>query len=154
MSKSVAYCTLIVTFAVIVVLSACAPNILSDENTFLKGFADEGVLDVLGVILAITVASAGQLHLTLNQAEERHGKIIFSRTRGGVKSATYMLIALFLLAVILVVAKPALAGTAAWAQSLFNGVALFIVIWNVLLLLSLTQGIFGIKADLTPPAKS
>jgi hypothetical protein len=152
MSKSVAYCTLIVTFALIVALSACAPNVLSDSNAFLKSFADEGLLDVLGVILAITVASAGQLHLTLNQAEERRGKIIFNRTRSGVKSATYMLIALFIGAIVLVVAKPALSA-APWAQSLFNGMALFIVVWNALLLLALTQGIFGIKTDLTPPAK-
>jgi hypothetical protein len=150
MSKSVGYCTLIVTFAIVIVLSACAPNILSDNNTFLKSFSDEGLLNVLGVILAITVASAGQLHLTLNQAEERHGKIIFNRARSGVKAATYMLIALFLLAVLLVATKPMLSA-APWAQSLFNGTALFIVIWNVLLLLSLTQGIFGIKADLKTP---
>jgi hypothetical protein len=149
MSKSVAYCTLIVTFALVIALSACAPSVLSDSNTFLKSFADEGLLDVLGVILAITVASAGQLHLTLNQAEERHGKIIFTRTRSGVRTATYMLIALFLVAVLLVVTKPMLSA-APWAQSLFNGSALFIVVWNVLLLLSLTQGIFGIKADLKP----
>ena len=149
MSKSVGYCTLIVTVAVIIVLSACAPNILSD-NKFLQAFTDEGLLDVLGVILAITVASAGQLHLTLNQTEERHGKMIFTRARRGVKAATYMLIALFLFAVALVVAKPTVS-PAPWAQSLLHGTALFIVIWNVLLLLSLTQAIFGIKADLTPP---
>jgi hypothetical protein len=150
MSKTVPYCILIAMVTVIIALSAATPTVLADSNTFLQKFVDEGLLDVLGVILAITVASAGQLHLSLNQAEERHGKIIFTRTRNGVRQATYMLIALFIAAVVLVVIKPMLAA-APWAQSLFNGFALFIVLWNVLLLLSLTQGIFGIKADIHSP---
>lgn len=150
MSKAIPYCILIAMVAVIIMLSASAPAVLSDSNLFLKKFVDEGLLDVLGVILAITVASAGQLHLTLNQAEERRGKIIFTRTRPGVRQATYMLIVLFIAAVVLVVIKPIMAG-GPWAQSLFNGFALFIVVWNVLLLLSLTQGIFGIKADIDTP---
>lgn len=146
MSKSVAYCTLIATIAVILVLTATVPDLLSDSNAFLHGFVAEGLLNVLGVILAITLASAGQMHLTLNQIEEKHNQLAFQRTRSGIKSAAYFLIALFLFAVVLVVAKP-LVAHAPWAQSLCNGFALIAVLWNVLILISLTQGIFAIKPE-------
>lgn len=147
MSKPVSYCILIVSAAIVVVLSAVVPNLLSDQNAFLKGFISDGLLDVLGVILAITLASAGQLHLTLNQIEERHKRHIFGRMRGGIKMAASWLIILFVVAVIIVVAKPLCARTAA-IESLFNGFGLFVLLWNVLLLVSLTQGIFAIKSEI------
>src|SRR5207245_1925985 len=112
MSKTVAYCVLIVSAMLVVVLSAASPSVMSDDNSFLKAFVGEGLLAVLGVILAITLASAGQLHLTLNQIEERHNKYGFVRMRGSIKSAANWLIALFIAAVISVVAKPLLAATA------------------------------------------
>jgi len=104
-------------------------------------------LDVLGVILAITLASAGNLHLALNQIEERHGRRGFSAMRRGIRMAAGYLIGLFVAAVMLTVAKAAL-GTAAWSQTLFNGTALIILLWNVLLLISLTEGVFAIKAEI------
>ena len=58
------------------------------------------------------------------------------------------LIGLFVFAVTLTVAKAAL-GTTAWAQTLFNGAGLIVLLWNVLLLISLTQGVFAIKAEIS-----
>lgn len=67
------------------------------------------LLAVLGVILAITLASAAQLHLTFNQIEESYqDKGGLSRSRRRVHSAAYWLIGLFLVAVLLVVVKPLL----------------------------------------------
>src|SRR5690606_5909899 len=107
MSRSIAYCVLIVSAALVVVLAAAAPSVLSDEkNSFLKDFVNHEFLNVLGVILAITLASAGQIHLALNRIEERQQKIFLIKTRAGVRSAAYWLIGLFLLAVVLVVVKP------------------------------------------------
>jgi len=146
-SKPIAYCILIVSAALVVVLAVCAPGLLSDQNEFLKGFVGDGLLDVLGVILAITLASAGQLHLTLNQIEEKHKRHIFARMRGGIKTAATALIILFVVAVTVVAAKPLCAKTLA-LQSLFNGAGLFVLLWNVLLLVSLTQGIFAIKSEI------
>lgn len=146
-SKSVSWILLIAAGTIVIVLSAVRPNVLSDSNVFLHGFVGEGLLDVLGVILAITLASAGQLHLTLNQIEEKYGKHSFPRMRSGMKQAATALIILFVLAILLVVVKP-LAASTNWQQSLFNGAALFILLWNVLLLVSLTHGVFAIKADI------
>jgi hypothetical protein len=114
---------------------------------FLKEFIGHGLLDVLGVILAITLASAGNLHLALNQIEERHGTRGFTRMRGSIRMAAGFLIGLFVLAITINVAKSALA-SADWAQSLFNGIGLIILLWNVLLLISLTAGVFAIRAEI------
>lgn len=148
MSKAVSYCIIVVAAGLVLSLSACAPNVLSDQNSFLKEFMGQGLLDVLGVILAITLASAGNLHLALNQIEERHSRRGFANMRSGIRMAASYLIGLFVVAVVLTVAKPAL-GAAAWAQSLFNGAGLIVLLWNVLLLISLTEGVFAIKAEVS-----
>ncbi len=147
MSKTVSWCLLITAFAVVCVMSSATPRVLGDGNEFLLNFVTGELLDVLGVILAITLAASGQLHLTLNQIEEKKKRAGFHRTRRSVRQATYTLVVLFVAAVILVVAKPVLASET-WSQSLFNGVALVILFWNVLLLVSLTAGIFAIKPEI------
>lgn len=147
MSKTVAYCCLIVACGIVIAFAICAPTAISDQNGFLKGFVSSDLLNVLGVILAITLASAAQLHLTFNGIEERyHRKGGLTKTRAGVHSAARWLIALFAAAVALVVGKPYVVGTY-WLETLFNGAAVILVLWNVLLLISLTQTIFRIEAD-------
>ena len=98
-------------------------------------------------MLTITFASAGQVDLTLNEIEEKHNKVFLTKTRCNVRNAAYMLILLFLLSIILVVAKP-YAGAALWAQSLFNSTALFFLFWMTLVMTSLTQLIFAIRPDI------
>lgn len=151
MSRTVGYCALMVTATIVVVLAIGAPTVLGDtNNSFLKGFVNHELLAVLGVILAITLASAGQIHLTLNSIEERLGLpgATFHRTRAGVRSSAYWLIGLFLMAVLLVVLKPLLARHD-WSETLFNGAALVVLLWTALILISLTELIFAIK----PPPK-
>lgn len=146
MNRTVGYTLLIVSFAAIVILTAVNPYVLSDENEFLKAYASSDMLNVLGVVLAITLASAGQIHLTLNGIEEQI-KIAdgFKRVRANIKSATYGMIWLFVAAVVLLFAKGGLA-EAAWAQSLFNGLTLWVTLWMVLILVNLTELVFAIKS--------
>jgi Trk-type K+ transport system membrane component len=145
MTKSVAYCTLIVAGGLVIAVSLCSPGILSDSNRFLREFLNHEFLGLLGVILAITLASAAQIHLAMNRVEERYRQSGgLGKTRAGVKSASQALIFLFVLGVLVVVIKPIIA-TEPWQQSLFNGAALFVVLWNVLLLISITRTVFAIK---------
>ncbi|BBK30374.1 hypothetical protein STHU_10080 [Allostella humosa] len=147
MSKTISWCILVIAAALVVVMAASAPMVLSDKNTFLMGFVNHEFLNLLGVILAITIASAAQLHLALNNIEEKHGgKDIFVRTRRGIRSGSYYLIALFLIGIVVVVAKPHLAHNE-WSQTVFNGSALFILLWYALILVSVTNGILAVKAD-------
>lgn len=145
MNKTIGYCALIAFCVLVLIVSLNAPELLSDKNSFLVNFVNHELLAVLGVILAITLASAAQLHLTFNQIEESyHQKGGLARTRARVHSAAYWLIGSFATAVVLVVVKPLLAGPA-WAQSLFNGAALFILLCNILILISITQQTFLIE---------
>lgn len=144
MSKTVGYCALIAFSLLVLVVSIADPQLLSNHNTFLLNFVNHELLAVLGVILAITLASAAQLHLTFNQIEERHhSRGGLSRTRGRVHNNAYWLIGLFAIAVALVVVKPLLDGPE-WAQSLFNGAALLVLLSNILILISITQQTFWI----------
>lgn len=149
MTRSIAYCTLIVAAGVIIALSVCAPQILSDKNGFLEKFVGSDLLNILGVILAITLASAGQLHLAFNQIEERHKTPGLRTSRAGVHNAAYFLIFLFLLAVLIMIVKSALPKEE-WIQSLVNGAEIFILLWYILILISLTQVTFKIRPELPP----
>jgi hypothetical protein len=123
-----------------------APAVLSDDNAFLKNFINHEMLNILGVIVAITLASAAQLHLTLNGIEERLGiPNCFLKTRAGVQSSVYWLIGLFLIALLLMVIKP-LVALSHWSQTIANGAAIIIVVWNALILVSLTQAVFAVSA--------
>jgi uncharacterized protein YqhQ len=145
MTNTLSYCILLAVALLVCVMAAYSPGPLSDENSFLRGFVSHELLSVLGVIVTITLASSAQLHLTLNQIEERHQtEHAFLATRSGIRGAAFALIILFVLAVVLVVAKPLLA-SADWSQTLFNGAALLILVWNILILVSLTEAVFGLK---------
>jgi len=145
MTKSVAYTSLIVSVGIVIALAIGAPTLLSDNgNGFLKSFVSHELLAILGVILAITLASAGQLHLTFNKIEEDYKqKNALNSARRSVQSAAYWLIGLFLFAVTLVVVKP-LVATTPWSQTLFNGFAIVILIAYVLALIDLLKTTFAI----------
>jgi formate hydrogenlyase subunit 4 len=153
MKSSLYWCTIIVSVGVVLALSANAPVVLSDQNHFLRDFINHEYLNILGVILAITLASAGQLHLVFNQIEERY-KIEggLRKSRSNVHKAAYGLIALFLGGVVIVVIKP-LVSVAAWAESLVNGAALIVLLWVVLILLSLVRATFRISPKIDSDEK-
>lgn len=146
MSRTVAYCALIVFLGTVVALSASVPDVLSDANGFLHSFVGEELLNTLFVIVSISLASISQLHLTFNRMEREAGRKFLVRTRRGIQQAAYFLIALLAAAIVLVVVKP-LVATHPWSQSVANGLALLILLWNVLLLISVTQTVFAIGPE-------
>lgn len=127
--------------------SICAPEILSDKNSFLKGFVTHELLAILAVIVSITLASTSALHLEFNKIEERCGRRGFVRARAGVKQAAYFLLALLVFAVVLIVSKSAMSPSIK-LQSFANGLGLFILFWNVLILISITQAVFAISPNM------
>lgn len=146
MTRTIAYCTLLVSLGVVLSVSAAAPYALSDANTFLKGFVTHEFLGVLFVLVSITLASISQLHLTFNRMEREAGRRFLIRTRRGVHQAAYFLIALLVAGIVIVVAKPMVA-LAPWSEALLNGFALIILLWNILLLVSITQAVFAIGPE-------
>jgi hypothetical protein len=149
MSRTIAYVALIMAVAIVVMCALVAPEILSDSNKFLHEFVNHELLAVMAVILSITLASTAQIHLEFNKIEERYNqKNALVKSRQGVRSAAFFLIFLFLMATLIVVTKPLLAN-APWNETLFNGAALVVLIWDVLILAELTITIFGISPIIT-----
>lgn len=152
MNKTVARCVFVCAVSIWILLSILAPWVLSDNNAFLKGFVNHELLGFLGVVVTITLASAANLHIELNKLEEAAQRTGFTKTRTAIKRSAAALISMLLLAVVVVVAKPLVAPDPlanAMAASFFNGAALLIVLFNVLILIDLTQSAFqlGPKND-------
>ena len=144
MNKTISYCIVIVSIGVWIILSIVEPWVLNDTNTFLRDFVNHELLNVLGVIMAITLASAANLHLEFNKIEDAAKKTILSGTRAKVKTSSFFMIYLFILAVVVVVVKPHFTVSEV-TTSFFNGLALLIVIFNILVLVDLTKLVFSIQ---------
>jgi hypothetical protein len=144
MNNLIGYAILIAITLVIIVLSACQPQLLSNKNSFLDGFVNHEFLNILGVIVAITAASASNVHLELRRLESEYNfPNGFENTRREVKRGAFALLWLFLAAFVLVVVKPILS-TNENIESLLNGAAVVIIAWNILVLLALLQLAFKV----------
>lgn len=145
MNKIVARCIFIVAVGMWVVLSVVAPWVLCDKNTFLKNFVNNELLNVLGVFVAITLASTANLHLEFNNIEYAVRKTFLTKTRAAVKSSALSMIVLFALALMVVVVKPLIDSSSDIAISFMNGLALLIVLFNLSVLTDLTLLVFKIE---------
>jgi hypothetical protein len=143
MTRSVYYCALFVAFGLLAATSIFRPALLA-ENAFLLNFVNHELINTMCVIATITLASTSQIHLHFNAIEERFKKQGLSRTRAGVRQAAYGLIALLGLTVVLVTVRPA-PGQHLEFLAFCNGMALFILFWSILILLSITRLVFAIK---------
>ena len=150
MSRRLGYGILVTTFLLIMAISLLKPGLISNKNTFLLGFVNHEFLNLLGVIIAITLASAGQIHLSLNQIEEKSKKEGFHETRKGLRVAIKWLIGLFMLGLILVIIKPLIPNCDKneILHAIINGTAVFIVIWYILIMYSMTEAVFAIKPQI------
>jgi hypothetical protein len=137
----------IASLAVLAVMVICAPQWLDDGNTFLKTFVGVEFLGALGVILAITLASLAQLHLSLNEREERRGVRFLDETHAEIRSSGRWLIGLYIGAVAVVVTKPLL-GTAPRVEALMNALALAVLGFYILILFDITSAVFSMEPDI------
>nr|WP_087576021.1 hypothetical protein [Sphingomonas sp. CDS-1] len=138
---------------VLLAVSACAPYLLSDAgNKFLAGFVNQELLSLLGVVVTITLASAGNLHLELNKIQDRT-KLPFNRTRKAIKLSAYSLICIFMLAGALVIIKP-MFGADMRATAACNSVAIVLIFFSLFVLIDLTRTVFAIPASSTLPEVS
>jgi len=138
---------LVVVVGVEAAIVACRPAWIGDSNKFLREFINHEYLNVLGVILAITLASLAQAHLSLNRIEEDRGREFMHGTRAEIRSAAYWLIGLFIAGFLVVAVKPMVESTDT-AKAIANAIAIFILAFYVLILIDITSAVFDIKADI------
>jgi len=150
-TKTIARCVFACAVSVWLILSLATPWVLADSNTFLKNFVNHEMLAFLGVVVTITLASATNLHFVLNGLEEREQRRGFWKARAAIRRSATSLIVMLLMAIALTVAKPlvvAATPTSGVSASLFNGAALLIVLFNVLVLIDLTQAAFQVGPNI------
>lgn len=146
MNRTIGICSLVIAAGAVVAVAACQPSWLNDDNDFLKGFVNHEFLNILGVILAITLASTAQIHLWFNRIEERNGRRILNASRKELASSAYWLISLFLFGIILVVVKPHMSGP--HITALMNGAAIWILLFDAIIMWDITATIFNLGPDL------
>lgn len=147
MSRALGYAILGLCVATLSCIAAARPHWLSDANPFLESFVGAELLGLLGVILAITLASIASIHLEFNKIEEKAGRRGLQASRRNVTKAAHWLIGLFIVGFALVVVKPLITFSET-AEAVVNGASLLIVVWHVLILINLTQIIFAIDPDI------
>lgn len=145
MGRIISSAIIVVLIAMILWTRCYKPEIISDDNSFLKDFVNQELLSVLGVVVTITLASAASLHLELNRIEDVSGEN-FIEARRATKSYAYLLLLLFTLALGIVVFKPVVANTDS-IEALLNGFSILIVIMNIMALADLTTAVFEIPAN-------
>jgi hypothetical protein len=146
MSRTLYYILLVLFGAASVAVVASRPKWVSDRNIFLENFVNHEFLNLLGVILAITLASVANIHLEFNKIEERYGQPGLSKSRANLKKSAYWLIGLFLTGVAVVTIKPLL-DSGPTGEGIANMAAMLILLWHVLILISLTQLVFAIPPE-------
>lgn len=144
MTRTIGFCALICGATLVAVLAAYNPAVISDKNDFLHHFVNQELLGLLGIIMTITLASIASLHLEFNKIEERYQRRGLTRSRQGIMQNAFCLIGLFFVSVVIVVAKPVTHGGDA-GEALFNGAALLVLLWNILILIEITETAFAIK---------
>lgn len=143
MGRSIAYGILIAFTAMTIAIAAARPDWISDQNAFLKSFIGQDILNLLGVILAITLASVASIHLEFNKIEERYQKRGLKNSRSNLRSSAFSLIALFVVAVMLVTTKP-LVNNGPVSEGLINMGCMLILVWHILILIDLMHLVFAI----------
>lgn len=145
MDKTLAAIVFGISVATWVIMSTCAPWVLGDNNEFLRAFVGVSFVSFMGVLVSISVASAVNIQLAMNRAEEGARIVVFDRTRSAIGGSTYALLWSLLPTLIIVVVKP-LVGSSAIATSFFNGAALLVVLFSVLVLADIVASACGLRA--------
>ena len=137
---------LIVAAGVLSALWACEPQLISDRNRFLANFVNHEILNVYGVLVAITLANAAQVHLTLNRLEERRNRVYFDVVRRELQQDAFALVTTFCIAVVLLVMK----GNVDHEPSIaaINASALWILLIQIVLTWDVFAAVMGVAADL------
>jgi len=143
-----------------IVLTGFAPKVLA-ENTFLDAFVSHEIMAFLIVILTITLASVGSIHLTMTEtlqrmvpdkeARERVEKGAAADFRAEINSSAWYLFWAFVVCAASLVVKGQWHND--YVKSAVHGLAITVVILNLLILRDLYKTIF-VMASTSPPSNN
>lgn len=139
---------MIAAATIVCALTIAAPSVLA-ANTFLNGFVTHEILALLAVVLTITLASVANVHLTITRiirskfADENKGRLAAAPARSEINSNAWALFWAFLVCVAVLVLKGAYP-TEVYLVSLMNGLALLVLLFNLLVLHDIYQTVFDL----------
>lgn len=142
----ISYAILVLAFAAVVGLTYCKPTVLGD-NRFIQNLADNQSLGILGVVIAIFLPTAATLYVRLSEIERQLRRSL-KRTRAKIKYNCIEVVVLFVLTAGALMVK-AWAGDVSWVASAANGIVLWVILSNLLVLVDLTNVMF--KVGELPP---
>ncbi|MEP9348802.1 hypothetical protein [Xanthobacter sp. KR7-225] len=100
-------------------------------------------LNFMGVLVTITLASSANLFVSLHRLEANFGKDSLKETRKDVKDASFFLIYLLLISLVVVVAKPLMPATD-FATCAVNSFAIGCILMAAFALFDITDAAFEI----------
>ena len=137
---------MIVLAGVFTAMSICRPDILA-QNTFLQGFINHEILNIMAVIMTISIATIATIHIWFNELEDKHKQKVFGKARREINQSAFYFIGLFMAQLVcLVVRSLPIFEKSDMALSFFNGAALLLLTFSVFTLLD----IMGVVRKLTP----
>jgi len=142
---------LIALAVVVAVLTIAAPSVLA-KNTFLDAFVSHEILALLIVILTITLASVGNIHLTITRLVNRfenkaEGELQATPARNELNSNAWSLLWAFCVCLVALLIKGGFSDEP-YLVSLMNGAAVVILVYNLLVLYDIYTTVFDlVKQD-------
>jgi hypothetical protein len=70
-------------------------------NKLLMSFVHDQMINIVAILVTITTASAGQLHLSLNEIERVEKKVLFIRTRKEIRDNVLWIVGIFIVEIAL-----------------------------------------------------
>jgi len=131
MQKILFFVIIFIVAGIVAYLTLCHPRIMA-ENHFLDNFINHELLNILAVIMTVTAASAANIHLVFNRAEEAIKEPgYFDGARKEINQNVYFLIGAFVAAVLVLLVRSHYLDSVTLV-SLFNSVCLVLLLINVL----------------------
>lgn len=143
MSRIVSLIILATTAVIFALAVFFKPEWIGDCNEFLYSFINHEYLNILGVILAITLASLSQLHLSIGRLKSKIGEQGVKEIRSEIKSSAVWLIIGFIVGLVAVVIKPLL-GDYTTSAATINAICLWILLFYILVLADITLSVFDL----------
>jgi hypothetical protein len=135
---------------IVAVLTATHPHLLADNN-FLNSFISHEILAVLIVTLTITLASIGNIHLTISRLVRKfdnsaEGELRATPARNELNSSAWSLFWAFGLCVVVLLIKGGFPENC-YVVSLVNGAALVILTFNMMTLYDIYTTVFDLVKE-------
>ncbi|MFC3785083.1 hypothetical protein GGR90_003574 [Sphingopyxis italica] len=147
MAYVIRWCGLIGLATLVIALTVVHPHVLA-ANEFLHAFVSHEMLALLIVILTITLASIGNIHLTLSRIVRRFkshadGELAAAPARQELDSNAWSLFWAFVACVVVLLIKGGFP-TDVYIVSLMNGFALIILAFNMAVLHDIYSTVFDL----------